>query len=401
MQYMSYMHSVSKTIRLLLLSLALTLTVHPALAEWHTAFGSAAIINDDVAAARQAAINDALENIMLENGMPAPEQQDSSSGLFSEPRINVQSNSPVRKVTVLEEERTLSSVSVKVRAFIDEKRINPCPMSAVRKSVLPLIFRFADNQAYQSAAGLEDLPAEVGHKIFADLGQSPYLRLLPPANFRFFVHSESSGPSYEELAALEQIADHYQTQFLLVGTLRSAAPSESGDNFLENIIYKRTRTIDFNLVLYHALSGAVVFKQNYRAETDWDFKQGEYVDLRSHRFQSSAYGERLSQLCQDAALDVINALSCLPPAASIIAIEGDDVLINLGSTDGLKEGLIFRVSHQSENYDRSQRRFRSFERSTAMYKVSAVFPETARLSPVSLNEAPLHVMLDDLVILER
>ena len=39
--------------------------INPAFAGWYTASGSAAIENDDAAAARQAAVNDALRSIML------------------------------------------------------------------------------------------------------------------------------------------------------------------------------------------------------------------------------------------------------------------------------------------------------------------------------------------------
>ncbi len=388
-----------RIVRTLLVAVLLPFgSVHAA---WYTASGEAAIENDDVQSARQAAIDDALRNIMLESGADISALQEVRSGTLMQERINIQSANPLRKISVIEEQRTLNAVTVKVRAFVDEKRSSSCSLSQVRKSVLPLIFRFSDNRAYQTAVGLEDLPDEVGYQLFADLSRSSSIRLLPPERFKFFVNPNSSGPSYAELDALEQIADHYQTQFLLVGTLRSAALSTSGDNLLEQLIYKKTRSLEFNLMLYHTYSGALIFNQTYRGEADWDFKQGSYVDLRSERFLNSSYGQRLRQLCADAADDLVAILSCRPAAARVIMDEGDSILINLGSSDGLKPGLKFRVSHQSESYDRQHRRFRSFERSDSLYQVSEVFPETSRLSPVALSERPLSVTLNDIVVLEE
>lgn len=376
--------------------------INPAFAGWYTASGSAAIENDDAAAARQAAVNDALRSIMLEAGADISTLQALSDGALTTERINIKSTSPIRKVSVIEEQRTLNAVTVKVRAFVDDdaSRSSACALSAVKKTVLPLQFRFADNRAYQGAAGLDELPAEIGHLLFSELAQTAALQILPEGNFRFFVNEESSGASYEEQSALEQISERYDAQFVLVGSLRAAALSDTGDNFLEQLVYKKTRTIDFTVAVYHALSGAVLMRETYRGEADWDFRQGQYVDLRSEAFLSSPYGQRLKDLISDAADDVRQALTCLAPAARIAAVEGDSIIVNLGSADGLKEHMRFRLSHQSENYDRRQRRYRSYDRSESLYQVTAVFPHSARLAPVSLHESPLNVLIDDIVILE-
>ncbi|MBO8416793.1 MAG: flagellar assembly protein T N-terminal domain-containing protein [Proteobacteria bacterium] len=379
---------------------AVMLAVVPAAqAQWYTADGRAAILYDDVEKARTEAINDALRSIMLEAGADINVSADYQGGALLNESFNIKSSSPVRKMTILEEQRTLSSVTVKVRAYVDEDRTMKCAQSSVRKSILPLIFRFADDRAYQSAVGLDDLPREIERNLLLDLGSTASIRLLPQASFRFFADEYSSGPSYAEIKALEEIAAHYRTQFLLVGTLRSAALSESGDNVFERLLYKPTRTLDFDLALYNTLSGRLLIKKNYRAESDWDFKQGQYLDLRSEQFLSSAYGQRLTELCSYAADDIVNALTCLPSAARIIEVNGDEILISLGSNDGLKEGLKFNLSHQSESYDRQQRAYSRYDRSESAYRVEAVFPETARLVPVSLNHSPLNVMIDDVVVL--
>lgn len=200
---------------------------------------------------------------------------------------------------------------------------------------------------------------------------------------------------------MEEIADQYRTQFLLVGSLRSAALSESGDNVFEKLLYKPTCTLDFDLALYNTLSGELIVKKNYRAESDWDFKQGQYLDLHSEQFLSSAYRQRLTELCAYAADDIVHALTCLPSAARIIEVNGDEIMVRIGSNDGLKEGLKFNLSHQSESYDRQQRSFSRYDRSESAYKVAEVFPETARLVPVSLNNSPLNVMIDDVVVVLR
>lgn len=134
-------------------------------------------------------------------------------------------------------------MTVKVRAFVDEDRTVKCAQSSVRKSILPLIFRFADDRAYQSAIGLDELPREIERNLLRDLDNTASIRLLPQAQFRFFADQYSSGPSYPELKALEEIADQYRAQFLLVGSLRSAALSESGDNVFEKLLYKPTRPL--------------------------------------------------------------------------------------------------------------------------------------------------------------
>lgn len=156
-------------------------------AGWYTADGRADILYDDVQKARNEAINDALRSIMLEAGADINVSADYQGGALMNESFNIKSSSPVRKLTILEEQRTLSSVTVKVRAFVDEDRTVKCVQSSVRKSILPLIFRFADDRAYQSAIGLDELPRELSATCCATLA-------IPPPSACCRRHSSASLP---------------------------------------------------------------------------------------------------------------------------------------------------------------------------------------------------------------
>ncbi len=55
--------------------------------------------------------------------------------------------------------------------------------------------------------------------------------------------------------------------------------------------------------------------RNYTAEADWPFKQSEYIDLRSDRFKSSEYGQRVYGLAAEVSKDLVAELQCKPANA--------------------------------------------------------------------------------------
>ena len=382
---------------LFLLSLGLLIPLSSE-AAWYEAFGRAAVLDNDVDGARKAAVNDAVRNTLLEAGANIKVYQNYENGTLSSESMEINSDYPVKKVTVLEEQRTLNAVQVRVRVYIDDENISRCTIGKVKKSVLPVTFRFEDNLTYGGAQGLESMPIELSHMIFDRIGSSAAILLQPERELNFFRDNNSS-LSYDEIRSLDALSRQENVQYVITGTIRSLAASDAGPSPIDKLFYSKTRRIDFAVSVYDAMSGRVVLRRHYEAESDWDYKQGDYVDIRSERFLSSSYGQRLLELASFAAEDIVTSMQCLAPSARVIDTRGDSILISVGQSSGVKKGQEFSLTHFSEYPDRQGKIYQSAQPSGALYKVTDVYSHSARLMPSGGNHL-LNVSADDIVTLQ-
>lgn len=370
----------------------------PAEAGWYTATGRAAVIDNDVERARREAIDDAVRAALLEAGANVRIYQNYANGTLEGESVAVDSSYPVKRTTVLEEQRTLNSVQLRVRVFIDDDTLVKCPLSAVKKTVQPLTFRFEDNLTYAGASGLEDMTVEISHLLYSRLGLSDTLSLRPEQRLNFLRDSHAS-LTYEEVRSLEALSRRDNVQYAITGTIRSLALSDAGSSALDKLLYKPTRRIEFTLSVFNAMTGVALLRRTYAGESDWDYDQGEFVDLRSERFLSSAYGQRLQELVAYATEDILSTLQCEPASARILSLRGDALIISIGQSSGVKEGQRFTLEHLSEVSDRQGRIYQSSQQSGAIYRVTEVYPHSARLIPDGGAQL-LNVNADDVVTLK-
>lgn len=76
----------------------------------------------------------------------------------------------------------MNKVNVTVKIFIDDKRINRCSQGKVKKTLLPVAFRYADSQAYQSSIGIESMNKEMDKLLSEKLSNAAVFNVKPTLN---------------------------------------------------------------------------------------------------------------------------------------------------------------------------------------------------------------------------
>ncbi len=367
-----------------------------ATAAWYTAQGNAAIVDGDVKGARESAINDAIRNALLESGASIRISQTSFNGTLTYDNINLRSQSQVKKVTVISEQRTSNSVSVTAKIFID-KNVIVCDFGHYKKSILPIPIRYVDNYAYQGSAGIDNINEVISTMLYEGISRSNAVMIKPPMPVNVHLVPTANSLTSNLQNNLDNLARVAKTQYVIYGSIRSVSASDVGNNFLTKILYTQTRSIDFNIAVYDVYSKNILFSKNYSGESDWDFKQGERIDLRSNRFINSSYGARLKQLVDIAVEDIIGELHCLPLKAIITNIDGDDIIINEGSKANIRVGDKFSVQHRSKISTADGDNFVAHDTRTYEYEVISVYPDSAKLRPIDYNDSLVNPRVDDLV----
>lgn len=364
-----------------------------AFATWYTANGTGSDRND--------AVNDAIRNVMLQVGADVKIEQNYKNGVLQSDNVNIMSRSPIKKLVVMSEQTTFSKVTVTIKAFIDERFAKArCSGAAVHKAVLPVSFRFADSQAYQGSIGIEGISKELDKLVMENLYNTSSFVTRPLVRANLNTSNSPNMSNAFQVSNLSSLADRYGSQYIILGTINSVSTSEVGNNVLTKLMYVPTRTINFDIDVYDAINEQIIFHRNYTAEADWPFKQSEYIDLRSDRFKSSEYGQRVYGLAAEVSKDLVAELQCKPANAKIIDLDGDDVVINVGRENGISPNMKFTLVQAASMSGPNGDNYSAYEKSNSVYKVVSVYPHAAKLHPVDLQNNTLNVNVNDVVTLQ-
>ncbi|MDO4676672.1 MAG: flagellar assembly protein T N-terminal domain-containing protein [Anaerobiospirillum succiniciproducens] len=387
------------SLKALCIALFMALFSQSAFAGWYTSHGSAAIINGDRAAARRAAIDDALRNASLQAGADISIEQVLENGTLLDEKLRIKAKSPIRRMQVVEEQENGKVITVLVKALIDDDSVLDCYAGNIKKTILPFKFRYQDPEASASAAGLEDFDEYLSKIIYAGIAQSPALTILPADKSRLLTHQGSSGPDYNLQRTLDSISRRTQAQFIVVGNISSIAKSDTGNNELTKMWFSPVRTIRFNVQVYDVYNGRQILNKEYTGDAEWNLKGA--VNIRTDRFASSDYGQRVNQIAKYAIADIVSKLRCQVPYARVVQINDELIRINLGEGANIKPGMKFSVIHRTDYTDRHSMTYFQNNTTKSTYKVINVSPNAATLAPVDMNNSLINVMLDDLVVLKE
>lgn len=367
-------------------------------AAWVTADGKASLANQDAQSARTEAINDAIRSVLMQSGATIEADQSTEVGMTGVARYKSQTRRIIKSVTVMSEEMTDNSIKVTIRAFVDADKITRCRSSDIKKVVLPVKLQFLDQHAYRGSAGMDDINEEMSNMLYTNLSEASTLMIKPRVNKVIHLASDSNVLSSDMQKNLSSLAQYSKAQYVLYGAIRSVAPSDVGSNPLTKALYSKTRTIDFSLTVYDAYHNDIIYSKHFNAETDWEYRQGEFIDVRSNRFRNSAYGSRLRQLIRNASDEIVGLIQCRSAEAVIINVLGDDIIINQGKLSNINEGDFFDIRHRSTFMGSDNIEYVGHDPNSYRYRVSASYPDSAKLVPVDLNNALVTPRVNDIVI---
>lgn len=119
-------------------------------AKWYSATGE----GED----RNAAVNDAIRNIILQSGASVHIEESFKNGVMQKDSFSIKSTSPIKRLVVLNEQTSFHRVTVNIKAFINENQVKKgCSVANIKKTMIPVAFKYSDSQAYQGSMGIEGI----------------------------------------------------------------------------------------------------------------------------------------------------------------------------------------------------------------------------------------------------
>lgn len=372
----------SNMIKLLILFSAMFASFS-AFTQWYETQGHAYIVNGDNEAARVTAMENALKRALLVAGASVSSVQQVINGVLTQDEISIRASGTVNSFELIEETHEKNMITVKVRAdiFPQEKQ---CFSADYRKSLLltrsNILYR---EQA--SIGGLYSLDTEIMRKLSIKINnEGHYLDTKVAIKNKSAFSRLNESMQYEKIKKLVMsLSNHTDTQFVLFSEIQDLSFTERTNNRLK--FWNKDsfdRHFKINLYIYNGSNGELVLDKQYRNTAPWTFNKREKLDITSHTFWLSDYGNVIERTLENMISDIDENMMCQPTRGKIVQVAGDTITFNLGENQGVKVGDEFSLLHSNNFTNDAGKTYSGFNVSQYKVKVISTSRESAKASTI-------------------
>ena len=384
--------------RLSLLCLCFAIYSTSSVGQWYESQGVATIKNSDNKAAKTQAVQNALKKALLVAGASVSSVRQVVNGLLTQDEISIRASGSVNSLELISESYSDDLVTVTIRAdiFSQEKK---CFAADYRKSML--ITR--SNILHREQANVGSLyaldKALVKHLANKIQQQGIYL----DTNLALHTKTEFSRLNQtlntQSLKNLTMsLANMTNSQYVLFSEIQdlSMANDENNDwQFWQKNIYQR----QFNIALYihDGTTGERILDKYYQSSAPWQFDKRKQVDVTSHNFWQSEYGQQISLTLDNMVSDIDENMMCQPTQGRIVQVTGNSLIFNLGKRHGVKIGDEFSLLHLDSFISDDKRTYPGFNISPYKVIVNSVSQDSAHATTTEQHILD-NIQINDLAV---
>lgn len=312
--------------------------------------GSARIVNGDTDAARERAIENALQQALLMTGSSISSVQSIVDGVLSTNQTQVSATGDVERVSIIREEVQGDRLVVLLQAEI-WNRENTCrgDKYKIALTVVPFELSNREHGAFGQIWELGKVSAErltreisrrsdriyVSHTLSRNTGLTDALRQL----------------NLEHLGAMaREVGKANDSQYVVFGLFDdlSIIEQQRGWGLLDSD-YRRNYAL--TLYLLNASSGELLTRARVSDVESWNYQRNETVDVAASEFWDRPFGAALMTGIEDLAAGVGDQLRCKPTRGRVVWQQDNQVQFNLGSHHGVRVGDQLKIIHPSNFVD--------------------------------------------------
>ena len=384
--------------RLSLLCLCFAIYSTSSVGQWYESQGVATIKDGDNKAAKTQAVQNALKKVLLVAGASVSSVRQVVNGLLTQDEISIRASGSVNSLELISESYSDDLVTVTIRAdiFSQEKK---CFAADYRKSML--ITR--SNILHREQANVGSLyaldKALVKHLANKIQQQGIYL----DTNLALHTKTEFSRLNQtlntQSLKNLTMsLANMTNSQYVLFSEIQdlSMANDENNDwQFWQKNIYQR----QFNIALYihDGTTGERILDKYYQSSAPWQFDKRKQVDVTSHNFWQSEYGQQISLTLDNMVSDIDENMMCQPTQGRIVQVTGNSLIFNLGKRHGVKIGDEFSLLHLDSFISDDKRTYPGFNISPYKVIVNSVSQDSAHATTTEQHILD-NIQINDLAV---
>lgn len=369
----------------------------PSFAQWYETQGHA-IINSSKMQARTKAIENALKKALLVAGASVSSVQQVVNGLLMQDEINIRASGEVNSFELIDELYSGNVVTVTIRADIFPKE-RQCFSADYRKSLL-ITKSHIKNREQANIGGIYSLDKvlvkRLAKKINADgLYLDTKLALKNNTEFSRYNNTLQADKIKKLTMSLSDLSGSQYVLFSEINDISFANVENNSWQFWQEDIYDRH--FNFSIYIYNGSNGELVFNQNYKNSAPWHYSIRDQIDVNSNTFWQGEYGNIINQTLNAVITDIDDNMMCQPTRGKIVKVSANEVMINLGKRQGVKEGDEFSLLHTKNFTSDLGKVYAGFNISPFTVKIIQVSEESA-LAVSSKGEMLDNIQQDDLAV---
>jgi len=325
----------------LLVSILFAFAVN-AQAQWFASEGKAEIIPGKIDESRDNAVSNALLSVIHKEGTSIESIQVVKSGVLSVNELTTRTNGEIHDMRLIDEQIINGMIYVSIEA--DLYPFSVCPQEKFAKTVFVGPFHLQARKQAQ-LGGIYHTDEAISQRLFNRL-KSHSVKLDPRYGMTQQIAFTSDDRHNFELQILDvarQISHKHDVQYLLFGTIEDMSDYYENTTSLlfDTTVHKRN--FQMNIYLVDAINKVTIFQKNYASTTEWPYAMTLKFDVKSDVFWQTDYGKVIDENIEQAIKDVQQAVYCQPTMATIIAQYNDQVIMNIGHSNGVKKGDQFQL----------------------------------------------------------
>jgi len=384
--------------RLSLCCLCFAIYSSTSFAQWYESQGVASIKNNDNKAAKTQAVQNALKKALLVAGASVSSVQQVVNGLLTQDEISIRASGSVNSLKLISETYSDDFVTVTIRAdiFPQEKK---CFAADYKKSMLLT----RSNILHREQANIgniypidKTLVKQLANKIQQQgIYLDTKLALQTKTEFSRFNQSLQTQSLKNLAMSLANMTDSQYVLFSEIQDLSLANDENNNWQFWQQNIYQR----QFNIALYihDGTTGERILDKHYQSSAPWKFDKRKQVDVTSHNFWQSEYGQQISLTLDNMVSDIDENMMCQPTQGRIVQVQGNSLTFNLGKRHGVKIGDEFSLLHLNNFVSDDKRSYSGFNISPYKVIVSSVSQDSAHATTTQQHILD-NIQINDLAV---
>lgn len=370
----------------------------PAHARWVEAQGEAIIIDNDISAAREQALEVAIQQALMLTGGSVSSVQSVVNGVLQNSETQWRGQGSVDQVEVVREEIRDGRILLTVRADIWNRDGN-CPATEYKKAVTVAPFEIAERSqaVYGQVYRIGEVSAERFSKYLGSRGQNMTVKHTLRRDIG--LNKALRQTDLQHLGRLARvIGQDNDSQYVVFGVYNDLSVYQREVPLLGMFGAPRyNRNYSLTLYLMDAYSGEIVTRANVNDSARWDFEDQPEVDIAANYFWTSAFGSSLQQGINQLASGIDSKLRCEPARGRIVRVKGQELQINLGTVNGVKAGDQLRIVHEANFIDSKDNYRQKWEISAFVVQVTQVNQTTA-IARLDESDMLSNVQINDWVV---
>ncbi len=194
----------------------------------------------------------------------------------------------------------------------------------------------------------------VSKMLYQDFQQSGKVLPFVAPNWQMFA-SLDSAPTYRgftnRLSKYSAVSREMGTQFVVSGVIRSIAVRDPGAWDTSTLSKtKRTllgadtmRSFVVDVVVHDGYTGQVLLEKRFETAGAWEADRYDKVGFGTARFAETGYGQAVEDLLEEISEEVSGRVACQPMLVPILEVNGQDMVLDVGTDSGLLPGDALKV----------------------------------------------------------